>query len=75
MMKHANLEAELARHGISKRAYAQFLQIDYSTLFRKLSGESPFTIGEAFKTTRLIPPPANEITYLFAEEFKTNQSA
>lgn len=74
-MKHANLEAELARHGISKRAYAQFLQIDYSTLFRKLAGESPFTIGEAFKTTKLIPSPANELAYLFAEEFKAEYSA
>lgn len=67
-MAHNNLEAELARKNISKRDYAKYLQIDYSTLFRKLAGQSPFTIGEAFKTIRLIGAEISTIEYLFEDK-------
>ena len=64
-MAHRNLEAELARKNISKRDFAKHLQIDYSTLFRKLAGQSPFTIAEAFKTIRLLETDTTAIEYLF----------
>ena len=45
--RYPNLEAELARTGLSKRALAKQIGISKDTLYNKLNGKSKLTLDEA----------------------------
>lgn len=49
-----NLEAELARAGLSKKKLAQGIGCTPSTLSMKLSGKAPITLSEAAKIKEII---------------------
>lgn len=44
---YSNLNAELARRSISRRALAEKIDMPYSTLLDKFNGRSQFTLREA----------------------------
>ncbi len=60
---YENLEAEIARAGITKREIAVFLEIHENTLAYKMARGS-FTIEEAFKIKHKFFPNC-ELEYLF----------
>lgn len=43
---YKNLEAEIARAGMTKSEMADAIGMKYSTLWRLLSGKQPFRLGE-----------------------------
>ena len=50
---YKNLEAELARNGISKNSSAKTLNLSQKGLYLKLSGETDFTLTEVMKIKSL----------------------
>lgn len=46
---YKNLEAEIARAGMTKPEMADAVGMKYSTLWRLLSGKQPFRLGEMAK--------------------------
>ena len=50
---YKNLEAELARNGISKNSLAKTLNLSQKGLYSKLSGETDFTLTEVMKIKSL----------------------
>lgn len=50
---YKNLEAELARNGISKNSLAKTLKLSQKGLYLKLSGETDFTLTEVMKIKSL----------------------
>lgn len=51
-MYYVNLNAEIARCGISKRVLAERIGMRYGTLITKMAGKAPFTIEEARTITK-----------------------
>lgn len=46
---YKNLEAEMARDGITRKDLADLLEVRYATIIDKLKGRFSFTLDEAFK--------------------------
>lgn len=46
---YRNLEAEIARHNVSKEDLAHTINKSYQTITLKLNGKYPFTLDEAFE--------------------------
>lgn len=69
---YPNLEAELSRRGIKKKMLATIIETTQQTIYRKLSGEFPFTLKEALKIKDELFPLLS-IEYLF-EEGALNES-
>lgn len=67
---YSNLEAELARRGITKTKVAQELGLTLGTLSLKLSGKSNLTLPEAIKIKKIINIEM-PIEYLFEFKDKT----
>lgn len=65
---YKNLEAEMARNGISKTLLAQKLNLSQKGLYLKLSGETDFTLTEIKKIQNLFKGLTLE--YLFADNNK-----
>lgn len=51
---YRNLEAEIVRKNLSKKAIAETLGITYNTLLLKIKGESSFTLDEALALRSLL---------------------
>lgn len=68
---YSNLEAELARRGITKTKVAQELGLTLGTLSLKLSGKSNLTLPEAIKIKKIIDIEM-PIEYLFEFKDKTH---
>lgn len=64
-----NLNAELARRGVSTKELAEYLGVSGKTANNKLAGRTEFTLSEIKKITVLIPGVS--IDYLFSTEPKT----
>lgn len=65
-----NLEAEMARKGITKGDVAKFLGVRYGTIIGKAKGRSQFSLAEAFKIKDHFFPD-QDFEYLFKQD---NQS-
>ena len=61
---YPNLEAELARHDISKTEIAEFLGVRQATVYDKLNGNSSVKLDEALAIKREFFPELS-IEYLF----------
>lgn len=65
---YRNLEAEMARHSITKKAMAEVLGVKrYPTLVDKLNGKTPLKIEEAMKIRDTFFP-RHTLDYLFCME-------
>ena len=61
-----NLENELRKHHLTKRAYAKFLNISNKTLFNKMNGITDFTLKEMKRSINFISSETPlTIDYLF----------
>lgn len=65
---YPNLEAELARAGIGKKELAEALEINRSTLYRKLCGKSDFTGKELLIIYSVIFKEKFSLEYLLTGE-------
>lgn len=61
---YPNLEAEIARKGITKTDLAKKINMPRTTFTHKLRGESEFTVAEAKRIKKMIFPE-HSIGYLF----------
>lgn len=59
-----NLEAEMARNGVTKVDIAELLGVRYATVIDKTRGRSRFYVSEALKIQKKFFPK-HEIAYLF----------
>lgn len=62
---YRNLEAELARKGVSRKMIADVLQININTVSAKLTGRSPFLWDEVEAISKHIFNDELDIKYLF----------
>jgi DNA-binding XRE family transcriptional regulator len=62
-----NLEAEMAREGVSKSDLAKYLGVRYATVIDKTKGRFQFSIAEAFKIKDHFFPSCS-LEYLFAQD-------
>ncbi|MBZ9615335.1 XRE family transcriptional regulator [Clostridium estertheticum] len=69
---YKNLEAEMARHNISKKHVAEFLNVRYATVLDKLNGKYDFKLNEAFIIKKELFPNL-DFEYLFQKECGTKQ--
>ena len=65
--RYINLEAEMARKGLSKKDIAETLGVRTATVYDKLKGKHPFTLDEALKIKNKYFP-AFTLEYLFYTE-------
>lgn len=65
---YRNLEAEMAREGVTRKDFAELLDVRYATVIDKLKGKFSFTLDEAFKIRSEFFP-----TLSFEYLFKTEQ--
>lgn len=65
--RYVNLEAEIARKGLSKKEIAETLGVRLATVYDKLKGKYPFTLDEAFKMRNTYFPEFT-LEYLFYTE-------
>lgn len=61
---YENLKTEMVKKGITQRALANILKIHENTVANKLTGESNFSIEEAFIIKEYLFPQC-DLTYLF----------
>ncbi len=64
-----NLEAELARNGISKKDVAMVIGKSYTSTTQKIKGDYPFTYEEAATIQKQLFPSL-DIKYLFQKTEK-----
>ena len=64
---YENLKAEMARRNVSKRDIAQGLKKQARTIRNRFSGQTPFTIPEAFAIRDAFFPGAS-LDYLFQRD-------
>ena len=69
---YKNLQQEMNMEEITQRAMAEYLNVHENTIGNKISGESQFTIEEAFKIKEHFFPKY-ELQYLF-KKFATNKT-
>lgn len=67
--KMRNLAAEMTRYGVSNLDIKQLLGCSDRTVINKLSGETEFTISEAFKIRDKFFRPYR-VEYLFAQDIQ-----
>jgi len=67
---YRNLEAEMARHKITKADLAKFLGVRYATIIDKTNGKSKFYYDEAIKIKKHFFPNYS-LEYLFHKEEHT----
>lgn len=65
--RYVNLEAEIARKGLSKKDIAETLGVRIATVYDKLKGKYPFTLDEALKMKNKYFPEFT-LEYLFYSE-------
>lgn len=65
--RYVNLEAEIARKGLSKKEIAETLGVRLATVYDKLKGKYPFTLDEALKMKNKYFPEFT-LEYLFYTE-------
>lgn len=68
MIRHPNLEAELARAGINKAQYALALGVSAPAMTYKLRSKSPFSYEEVKKTFELLGMEHNDNNYKYLFE-------
>ncbi|MYL57399.1 XRE family transcriptional regulator [Virgibacillus halodenitrificans] len=61
---YRNLEAEMARMGITKKSMAEELEMRYPTMTEKLKGKYPLRFDEAIKIQQRFFPD-HSLEYLF----------
>ncbi len=61
---YANLKLELTKNGITQKSVAEFLGIHENSVSNKLSGDSSFTVEEAFSIKEHFSPSC-DLQYLF----------
>lgn len=61
---YRNLEAEMARNGITRKDISSFLNVRYATVVQKLSGKYRFKLDEAFTIKKKFFPELS-LEYLF----------
>lgn len=61
-----NLKAEMVRHGVKVSDVAKVLRVSERTVRAKLTGESDFTVSEAFRLRDEVFPGL-EFDYLFQQ--------
>jgi DNA-binding XRE family transcriptional regulator len=59
-----NLDAEMARMGVTKKDLSQLLGVRYATLIDKTNGKSRFTLDEALEIRNSLFPGCT-VEYLF----------
>ena len=59
------LKAQMALTGINSIELAQLLEIDKTTFYRKLNGQSEFTQGELSKMVQIFKLDAQQIQDIF----------
>ena len=64
-MNIAKLKGKMVEKGINVETLASKMNIDRSTLYRKLDGGEKFTIGEARKIKDILHLTLNEATSIF----------
>lgn len=64
---YRNLEAEMARAGITRKAIAEHMELRYATLVDKLSGKYPLKLDEAI-TIKTEFFPSFSLEYLFEKD-------
>ncbi len=67
---YRNLEAEMAREGITRKDLAETLGVRYATIIDKMKGRYSFTLDEAFKIRNEYFPNLS-FEYLFETEEQT----
>lgn len=69
---YRNLEAEMARKGITRKDISSFLNVRYATVVQKLNGKYGFKLDEAFIIKKKFFPDLS-LEYLFqTDEEKLN---
>jgi DNA-binding XRE family transcriptional regulator len=69
---YRNLEAEMARKGITRKDISSFLNVRYATVVQKLNGKYGFKLDEAFTIKKKFFPDLS-LEYLFqTDEEKLN---
>ena len=69
-----NLEAEMTRYGVTKIDIQVLLGCSEKTVRNKISGETDFTLPEAFKIKRKFFPSLS-FEYLFASDSTARDTA
>jgi len=64
---YSNLEAEMVRHGLTRKDLAAALGVRYATIVDKLKGRYGFTLNEAFEIKNKFFPKLS-LEYLFTKQ-------
>ena len=64
---YRNLEAEMARTGVTRGDIAKFLGVRYATVIDKIKGKSRFYLDEAIKIQKRFFPKCS-VEYLFEQD-------
>lgn len=67
-MTYKNLEAEMAREGITHKKMAELLGINITTMHKKMNGKTQFTVNEASQIVNILKGKV-QIEHLFSELF------
>lgn len=70
---YPNLNAEIARAGLSRKDIASRLHISDSALSYKMRGKTPFTWDEVLLIQRILPVTGLPIEKLFQKEQKRHE--
>ena len=63
------LKGKLTEHGMNVEMMAKHLEMDTSTLYRRISNSETFTIGEADKISRILGLSKDEVGAIFFSQY------
>ncbi len=64
-MNKAKLEGRIAECGYNLTTFAKAINMPYATLYRKVNGDTEFTISEAIAVCNALNLPLEERTIIF----------
>ena len=67
---YRNLNAEIARNGLTKMDLAKYLGVRSATVYDKMKGKYSFTLDEAFRIKKKFFPDL-ELEYLFERDVES----
>lgn len=69
MVNTRMLKGKLIEHGYNVAAMAKCLEMDTTTLYRRITNSDTFTIGEADKISKILNLSLDEVTSIFFSQY------
>lgn len=65
MLAVNKLKGKVAEHGMTMTAFAKKIDLDYSSLYRRLEGHVSFTVSDVEKITKVLHLENEDIVNIF----------